>query len=393
MASYELHLIYETSEKSRAAKLRKAVREHLPKPMSAFGTLPMKFSNNRHPPPNASDDSVMRLVVFMASGKKPDKKQSDLVDEWIKAGTHVVPLFSESDSFSKCVPKPLSKVNAIKWSRTESTPKARIATDILAMIGLTEQDRKIFISYKRSDSQKIADQLHKQLTELNYSVFLDWVSIDAGKDFQKSLMQDLGEKAMVVLLESENLKDSEWVMAEVDFARRHKLGLLALTWPRVTKNRDLRVKSLPDGYRHRLASIKSKLTETQLTEVVEKIESVHAKAMTRRRKELLGSLWYEAQAHGISVRWIDPWAIMVETGKSKRNVVCTVCPRPANPRDLFGSDKTRESTSADMSLVVYYGHEFLDDHEPFLDWVATGNDVVPIVDGTATNWIHAMKTL
>ena len=93
------------------------------------------------------------------------------------------------------------------------------------------------------------------------------------------------------------------------------------------------------------------------------------------------------------MHWIDPWSIMMETGKSKRNIVCTVCPRPASPRDLFGSDRTRESTSADMSLVVYYGHEFLDDHEPFLDWVATGNDVVPIVDGTASEWIKAMRTL
>jgi MTH538 TIR-like domain (DUF1863) len=59
-------------------------------------------------------------------------------------------------------------------------------------------------------------------------------SMPPGYDFQRRLNQELEDKSMVVLLESRSLKDSKWTQHEIDFAKRYRLGMLALRMPDVT---------------------------------------------------------------------------------------------------------------------------------------------------------------
>ena len=51
---------------------------------------------------------------------------------------------------------------------------------ILARAGVTSVDRRVFISYRRVETEPIAGQLFESLTRLNFGVFLDTVSVDPG---------------------------------------------------------------------------------------------------------------------------------------------------------------------------------------------------------------------
>ena len=106
-----------------------------------------------------------------------------------------------------------------------------LALTVLARAGVTSLDRRVFISYRRVDTKPMADQLFDALSRLNYSVYLDTVSTHPGLDFQNQLFEHLADKSMVVVLQSASFQESQWTMAEVEFALRHNLSLLILRFP------------------------------------------------------------------------------------------------------------------------------------------------------------------
>ena len=78
------------------------------------------------------------------------------------------------------------------------------------MLGLVEQERKVFLSYRQIESTQLAVQLHTELVRCRFDVFLDRFTLPPGADFQARLDEDLGDKAFVVLLESSHLRSSRW---------------------------------------------------------------------------------------------------------------------------------------------------------------------------------------
>ena len=89
----------------------------------------------------------------------------------------------------------------------------------------------MFISYKRSESWPVAEQLWEELSQRGFDVFLDKFDIEVGADFQKRLVERLTEISFIVLLETPGAKESEWVRRELAHARDLNLGLLLLNWP------------------------------------------------------------------------------------------------------------------------------------------------------------------
>ena len=95
-------------------------------------------------------------------------------------------------------------LNAVDWTSN----RAVALTSILRILGLVEEERKVFLSYVRRDSTPIALQLHRALVEAQFDVFLDRFAVPPGANFQKQLDEDIGDKAFVVLLESSELRSS-----------------------------------------------------------------------------------------------------------------------------------------------------------------------------------------
>ena len=96
---------------------------------------------------------------------------------------------------------------------------AEVIPAILANAGITWERPRIFISYRRDDTQGLAAQLFHALAEENFDVFLDQFRLPPGLELLARIRQELGDKTMVVVLESANLRDSPWVRYEVRVAQ------------------------------------------------------------------------------------------------------------------------------------------------------------------------------
>lgn len=184
-----------------------------------------------------------QLAVVLGDGKRSDDDPPSVHIEpavqWHldprRKGAGVLPVLPQMKDATKTLPPELQALNVCFWS-PEPDPKAameELALTVLARAGVTSFDRRVFISYRRTDTQPMALQLFQTLTERNYSVFLDTVSIHPGVDFQQQLFEHLADKSMVVMLESKTFFDSPWTQQELSYTLRNDLSLLVLRLPEV----------------------------------------------------------------------------------------------------------------------------------------------------------------
>jgi hypothetical protein len=225
-----------------------------------------------------------KLLLLISGGRRsfPDTSMAKLL--LTAPSAQVQPVLPRVKNVLKIVGPDLAHLNVKFWDGSI----ASVVADVLALAGLTTLDRRVFISYRRTDARPLADQLFDALSRANFDVFLDRFSVDPGVDFQRRLTEELAFKSMVLLLETEHIMESQWTLYEINFARKHRLGLFALQLPRGTAvpalGPDERKVLTPDDF----SSLKrpGRLRKPVLQQVVQEVETVHGAALIRRRQYL-----------------------------------------------------------------------------------------------------------
>ncbi len=189
-----------------------------------------------HPPCNGkssachalNEDDCHKLLVLVGDGVTP-ASASDLPHQWT-SGRHfsVLPVLPETarTNATRILPSPLSAFNVSFWDRDVE----EALSAVFQSAGVTAAQPRIFISYRQSDTAAAAIQLFDALSHDGFDTFLDHFRVPPGVDFQARLRQELGDKAMVLVLESANLASSPWVAFEIAEARACGLGLAALNF-------------------------------------------------------------------------------------------------------------------------------------------------------------------
>lgn len=225
----------------------------------------------------------------------------------------------------------LRAINAQFWDKsvTEAVPA------ILSLVALSLDDQRIFISYRRLETQPLAEQLFDALTHEGFDVFLDRFSIHPGLNFQQRLTQELADKSMVLLLESAWVHTSEWTNHEIQFAKRYQLGLLALQMPDREEpldsvDVDLRLPKLdPQDFRDPKPGVsinpefatKGKqppqyalwgpLVDDKLKEVVARAKTVHDQAIFRRRRFIRNNVEKTLRGAGLNPQQVRGDGLMI----------------------------------------------------------------------------------
>ena len=185
------------------------------------------------------DASSGTHVVVIYAGSRAGAQDSGVDAEIAKAlanGLAVLPVVRSSgpNAVRDMLPDRIEHLNAVDWDRDRSLALGTI----LRLLGLVEDERRLFLSYVRRDSAKVAEQLHRELQERQFNVFLDRFTVPPGADFQRRLTEDLADSAFLLLLESDGIRNSKWVQHEINYALTHRIGTLAVTMPNLAADRE-----------------------------------------------------------------------------------------------------------------------------------------------------------
>jgi hypothetical protein len=209
---------------------------------------------------------------------------------------------------------------------------------VLSLSNLTPSNPRIFISYRQKDSAALAMQLFDALCHAGFETFLDHFRIPPGVNFQARLTQELGDKSMVLLIESEHVLDSEWTTYEVNVAKICALGVFALQVPR-----GVLVPGIDPSVRMRVSdadfeggsfSVTSELSEGMLARVVDRAKEEHDRALISRRQILHDSLEGALAASSVALEPLTPRGMVPVTSKNGTQYLIWLTPRPPELLDF-----------------------------------------------------------
>ena len=323
-----------------------------------------------------SDEPTPQVVAYLASASgKSSRAVNEVIDAALDRDVSILPIASPDGpgDITWQLPDRIAHLNAASWAGDGT----QVATMLLAMLGLVEKERKVFISYRRSETSALAVQIHTELAQRRFDVFLDRFAVEPGVDFQPRLYEELGDKAFVLLLESPELRHSRWVRDEIAYAQSRRIEFLALTLPGMVSSE--LVSTIDDAFRLRLdasdLSDDGTLSPDGLAVVLDKIELGHARALRRRREQILGSVRKKLQDDGCTCSPVDDWCVVAHE-PSGRSGLFWVTPRRPEPTDFHSLSRHHDRVKIDSGLdclnssVVHEAGRLAADHQNLLDWLS-----------------------
>ena len=212
----------------------------------------------------------------------------------------VVPAVTSLDDFNSKVPAALHPTNGLLLDPADPNLE-KVAGLVLEILGLMRKRRRLFISYKRSESAEVAQQLYHALDERSFDVFLDTLSVRAADDFQEELWHRMTDSDVVLLLYTKSTLASGWVAQEIERATGMKVTVLQLIWPGV--GRDRKTELFEPRYLKQdefEVQNSARLRPEKVAEICTLVESLRAGSLSRRKSELVGTLRESAAAKSLS---------------------------------------------------------------------------------------------
>jgi hypothetical protein len=245
----------------------------------------------------------------------------------------IFPVFPAGSHPEEVLPRRLAALNARFWAHSP----AELVDDVLAVSGLVSEENRVFISYRRKDTQPLAEQLFDRLSREGFDVFLDRFRVPPAVDFQARLTEELAHKSMVLVLESRRIMESEWTRYEIDFAVSHRLGLFALHMPDGPA-----IAGIDEKQRYRLRDEhfgggrrSRRLRAVVLRDVARRIREEHTRALVWRRDLLRTTMQNALLAEGVRGAAFGPGGVLsassVSPGKPRQYAVYVTSRPPELP--------------------------------------------------------------
>lgn len=327
-------------------------------------------------------------VIYAGHKDNLDAETSDILAKQKLDGNIILPVF-END-FAKEMPDFLHNLNGLRYNNNN----AKISNLVLEGFELLRKSRKIFISYKRTESSNIAIQLYEALEASNFDVFLDTHSVDKGEEFQEELWHRMTDSDVIVMLNTTGFLKSEWCEKELEKAHLKRIGIVHLLWPDCDFEKfahlaySMKLKS-DDFDKPLFADLtKGRLKEPIVKEVINLVEVARARNLASRQDSLITDFTQSGYNHRIELNLQFSRYITQELASGKRIVyIPTVgVPQSINCQNSQRLIQRIERKEIDSIHLIYDDLSIRDYWLNHLDWLNKRLEIQTIKKQDFNNW-------
>lgn len=211
----------------------------------------------------------------------------------------IIPVVSNLELFSSHIPEFLQPTNGYCLNGQDPDMK-ELAALMMECVGLLRRQRRVFVSYRRTESRDVALQMYDVLTEKGFDVFLDTHDIRPGELFQDALWHKLCDSDVLIMLDTPTYFESRWTREEIGRARAKEIHVLRVVWPNHIPNKmaDLSETIYLDN--EDLENDSGPLTNKIIDEIALRVESIRSRSIAARYMSITGRLRAEVERIGAS---------------------------------------------------------------------------------------------
>lgn len=312
--------------------------------------------------PELIDERQPLLCLYYGATKEDKNKVYPMDLKRRAANQEVLPIIDNPIHFNDYIPSDIGSVNAFILS--DATKVEKLKNRILSWFGLLDNTRKIFISYKRSDTSALAHQLFDSMIKMGYIPFLDSYSIESGVDFQEYLMNEISDADMFIMLNSSNYDQSEYTKAELVAASHLGIGILQVTFPE-SKNFPEAVFSSKILLKEQLPPLE-KYSDVIVNDIIYQMERYRAQGFQTKRRILIDGL--RSRYLGMTMTTLEDGSITVEESNSVYYPVTHV-PTSEDLELAYKSMQKLNLPSSVMKRICYYGIHCRHNKRNHLKWL------------------------
>lgn len=333
-------------------------------------------------------DSQPAFAYFLGDVENRNKDVGKL-QKLLDNGDAIYPIYFGSGTFEQEIPDCIHQMNGHQYISEELNQYVNCALESLRLLRKT---RKVFISYRRTDSALAANQLFEVLTSRNFDVFLDSYVITGADNFQEELFHRMSDCDVLIQLNTNNFKNSKWCKAEVEMANMKQIGLIEIIWPNSELERwselchPLYLKS--ESFRRKqYNNNKAQLKTSVLKVIARDVESVRARNLAARQDNISGEFVKEARKVGKEVTRELYYLIEIIGNERKRLYLPAV--GVPNAFDYYESLDFRKLLR-NKDLEIYLLYDELRIREKWikhLDWLDSSLEVKSIKKRDFETWL------
>ena len=327
---------------------------------------------------NIDNHLIKSPTICLYFGNK-EKKDKDIIDRFLSQNILILPLVSDVKEVPNEIPENLSVINCFEYNSQNKIPE--IVNLILEKFELLPQKRKIFISYKRSDSTKVALQLYSFLTEAGFLPFLDSFSIRPMLNFQEELKNYMVDCDLILLLDTKNFFDSKWTVEEFNQANALSIGIIRLIWPDTdrSKNKESEcglfenIELKKEDFTNENFTTNGRLKKSTLNTIKMQMEMFRARSIQFRQSNIIGEISKYAKTQEKNIIQLDNYL------QIKENVDILIIPTLGIPNsENFNSARKflDEPHNKKQLYLLYDNRNILKSWLNYLDWINKYN--IPI---------------
>lgn len=339
-------------------------------------------------------DSAKPSFAFYFGAEDHQDKDIAAVEKLKGNADAIFPIFFTDGRFKEEIPKLLHPINGRLYDEHNPELIVNVAFEELRLLRKT---RRVFISYKRSDTVGVANQLYDALSRCQFDVFLDTYSIRGSLDVQHELMHKLTDSDVLIQLNSAHFMDSDWCKDEISEANARQVGVLQLNWPGVDpgdRNQlcQSRVLSSFDFRWGRYGKASSELKTNVLGNVAREVECLRARNLAARQDGLTAEFVKAAAREGRTI--IKEPAFLVEERSGGK--VWYYIPAIGVPQSVTFQESRElldwwDIKDPEKVFIIYDDLSVLPEWVAHLDWMSRYFEVKTIKKQEFEEWLRKTK--